>query len=298
MSRKSIFVPVNFNAAEDTFLKVKKSLNCRGRILDLSTPALMGVLNFTPDSFYDGGKFNNEKSILKTVESMLQNGADIFDIGGQSTRPGAKKISADEEWERIHQPLNYITKTFPDAIISIDTFYSDVARKSIEEGASIINDISAWSIDKKMFDFITEKKIPYVLMHMKGTPENMQENPKYDDVVMDVMNFFKEKIKLLRDAGLNDILIDPGFGFGKNLDDNYRLLKNLSMFRMFEQPVLAGISRKSMVTKLLGIKTEDALTGTIALNTIALVKGASVIRVHDVVEADQVMKIVTQLGKM
>ena len=272
---------------------MKKSLNCRGKLLDLSTPVIMGILNITPDSFYDGGQITGVDSALSLAESMLKEGATILDIGGQSTRPGAKSINSTEEWKRIGPSLISIKKHFPDAIISIDTFHSQVAKKAVEEGASIINDISAGDFDNEMFSFVLNSQTPYLIMHMQGSPENMQENPQYENVVSEVLNYFIKKVSHLKMMGLNDIIIDPGFGFGKTLENNYSLLKNLSLFQILDCPILAGISRKSMITKTLNITPADALNGTTALNTIALLNGASILRVHDVAEAIEVNKLVS-----
>ncbi len=272
---------------------MKKSLNCRGKLLDLSTPVIMGILNITPDSFYDGGQITGVGSALSLAESMLKEGATILDIGGQSTRPGAKSINSTEEWKRIGPSLISIKKHFPDAIISIDTFHSQVAKNAVEEGASIINDISAGDFDNGMFSFVLNSQTPYLIMHMQGSPENMQENPQYENVVSEVLNYFIKKVSHLKMMGLNDIIIDPGFGFGKTLENNYSLLKNLSLFQILDCPILAGISRKSMITKTLNITPADALNGTTALNTIALLNGASILRVHDVAEAIEVNKLVS-----
>ena len=276
---------------QDTFFKVKKSLNCRGRILDLSTPAIMGILNFTPDSFYDGGKISDIDSVLKKAEEMLEKGADILDVGGQSTRPGAKRIDVEEEWKRIEDPIRIILKKFPHTIISVDTFYSEIAKRAIDEGASIVNDISGGDFDERMNESVCSMQIPYVVMHHKGTPEQMQKNPHYDNVVIEVMKYLVKKVTALRKSGLNDIIIDPGFGFGKNTEHNYTLLKNLRLFNAIDCPLLVGISRKSMITKVLDVKSEIALNGTTVLNTIALMNGASILRVHDVKEAVEARKI-------
>lgn len=288
---------MNFNAGEDTFIQMKKSLRCRGKFLDLSTPAIMAILNVTPDSFYDGGKINDKNSILTVAEAMLKEGADILDIGGQSTRPGASRISEIEEWDRIAPALIQIHKNFPDTIISVDTFYSEVAKKAIDEGASIVNDISAGEFDAKMFPFICASQTPYVMLHMQGSPENMQKNPQYDNVVLEVLNFFIKKVSHLRKMGLHDIIIDPGFGFGKNINHNYSLLKNLNHFQILNCPIMAGISRKSMVTKTLNVLPEDSLNGTTVLNSLALINGASILRVHDVKEAAEIKKIFLEYKK-
>ena len=293
-----IFVgTLNFNAGEDTFIQMKKSLRCRGKFLDLSTPAIMAILNVTPDSFYDGGKINDKNSILTVAEAMLKEGADILDIGGQSTRPGASRISEIEEWDRIAPALIQIHKNFPDTIISVDTFYSEVAKKAIDEGASIVNDISAGEFDAKMFPFICASQTPYVMLHMQGSPENMQKNPQYDNVVLEVLNFFIKKVSHLRKMGLHDIIIDPGFGFGKNINHNYSLLKNLNHFQILNCPIMAGISSKSMVTKTLNVLPEDSLNGTTVLNSLALINGASILRVHDVKEAAEIKKIFLEYKK-
>ena len=288
---------MNFNAGEDTFIQMKKSLRCRGKFLDLSTPAIMAILNVTPDSFYDGGKINDKNSILTVAEAMLKEGADILDIGGQSTRPGASRISEIEEWDRIAPALIQIHKNFPDTIISVDTFYSEVAKKAIDEGASIVNDISAGEFDAKMFPFICASQTPYVMLHMQGSPENMQKNPQYDNVVLEVLNFFIKKVSHLRKMGLHDIIIDPGFGFGKNINHNYSLLKNLNHFQILNCPIMAGISSKSMVTKTLNVLPEDSLNGTTVLNSLALINGASILRVHDVKEAAEIKKIFLEYKK-
>ena len=289
---------LNFIAGKDTFIHMKKSLNCRGVLLDLSTPVIMGILNITPDSFYDGGQITGVDSALRLAESMLIEGALILDIGGQSTRPGAKSINSTEEWKRIGPSLISIKKHFPDAIISIDTFHSEVAKNAVEEGASIINDISAGDFDNKMFSFVLNSQTPFIMMHMKGSPENMQENPQYENVVSEVLNYFINKVSHLKMMGLNDIIIDPGFGFGKTIENNYSLLKNLSLFQILECPILTGISRKSMITKTLNITPAEALNGTTALNTIALLNGASILRVHDVAEAIEVNKLVCAYQKV
>jgi dihydropteroate synthase len=285
---------MNFFEAEDTFFNVKNSLNCRGRLLDLSTPAIMGIINITPDSFYDGGSLSGPGAVEMQAEKMLEEGADILDIGGQSTRPGAKMLSPEEEWARLAPALGSLTKKFPAAILSIDTFYAEVARKALDEGVSIINDISAGALDASMFDFVAQSGAPYILMHMKGTPGDMQKHPQYKDVVEEVLQFFIRQVFRLRSIGVTDIILDPGFGFGKTVEHNYALLRSLPVFRMLNLPLLAGISRKSLVTKVLDLQPEAALNGTTALNTLALLGGASILRVHDVKEAAEVRKIITQ----
>jgi len=251
----------------------------------------MGILNITPDSFFDGGKYADEKSILLQAEKILSEGADILDIGSHSTRPGASVVSEAEELKRLIPPLKLIRKKFPRAIISIDTFRSNVAEQSAAEGADMINDVAGGTLDEKMFDTVARLKIPYVLMHIKGTPQTMQADPQYQDVVKEVKHFLAEKINALRNAGATQLIIDVGFGFGKTTEHNYSLLKQLSEFKEFNLQVLAGISRKGMIYKLLGIKPQDALNGTTVANTIALMNGADILRVHDVKEAKEAVKI-------
>ena len=269
----------------------RKYINCGDRLVDISAPVTMGILNITPDSFYDGGKYLNEESVLHHVNKMLEDGAAIIDIGAQSTRPRAGLIDAEEEWERLNPLLKILRDKFPAAIFSVDTFYSIVAEKAIDNGADIINDISAGTIDEKMYDIIIRYKIPYIIMHMQGTPQTMQENPLYKKIVNDIMDFLIGKIKTLTDKGVYDIIIDPGFGFGKTLEHNYELLYSLELFNMLERPIMAGFSRKSMISKVLNAKTNDALNGTTVLNTIALMKGVNILRVHDVKEAVESIKI-------
>jgi dihydropteroate synthase len=270
---------------------MKKLFSCRGRLVDLSTPLVMGILNITPDSFFDGGKYGDEKGILAHTQKMLQEGAAMIDIGAQSTRPKAVLISAEEEWKRLQPVLKSLRKEFPEAIFSVDTFYSTVAERAVGEGADFINDTSGGTIDEKMFSTIAKLNVPYVLMHIQGTPQTMQQNPHYENVTKEVMDFFVERIQKLTSLGVNDIIIDVGFGFGKNIEHNYELLNHLDLFRMFEKPVLVGLSRKSMVNKVLGVKAEDALNGTSVLNTIALMKGANILRVHDVREATEAIRL-------
>ena len=264
-------------------------------MLDLSAPLVMGILNVTDDSFYDGGQFTNPDKMLAHAGKMLAEGAAIIDIGGQSTRPGAHMIDEKEEAERVIPALRLLKKKFADAVFSVDTFYSSVAEAAIKEGASIINDISGGTMDEGMFGIVARYKVPYVLMHMQGNPQTMQKNPVYANVTGEVMDYFSQKISALRSMGVNDIIIDPGFGFGKTLEHNYSLLADLHMFRFFELPVLCGLSRKSMVGKVLNISPADALNGTTVLNTIALLKGANILRVHDVKQAAEAVKIVNSL---
>lgn len=273
-----------------------KSINCNGTLIDLSSPKVMGILNITPDSFFDGGSYKNDKAIISKVEKMLIEGATFIDIGAYSSRPGAKHISEQEELERILPVAKMLVKEFPEILISIDTFRSIIAKKCIENGACIVNDISAGSMDTRMFKTIAKLQVPYIIMHMQGTPQNMQVNPAYKNVVTDILYYFSEKIYELRALGVNDIIADVGFGFGKTIDQNYTLLKNLELFKNLEIPTLAGLSRKSMLYKPLGITPEKALNATTAANTIALLKGTTILRVHDVKEAVETIKIVELLN--
>jgi len=267
------------------------TLNCKGRILVIDNPLVMGIINATPDSFFSGSRFNGIDEIVAKAEKMLNEGADILDIGGQSTRPGSELISAEEEIERVIPAIKAIAKKNPTAFISIDTFYSKVAAAAVDAGASIVNDISAGSMDNKMIATVAESKVPYILMHMKGTPQTMQQNAIYKDVTLDVLDFFISKTHELQKAGIVDIIIDPGFGFAKTIDQNFELLKNLSVFKMLDRTIMLGISRKSTIYKTLGVNAEEALNGTTVLNTIGLINGASILRVHDVKEARETIKL-------
>ena len=282
--------------AKDTFFYKKNTLCCGGRLLELSTPLVMGILNVTPDSFYDGGKYTTEESILKKAGKMIGEGAAIIDVGAYSSRPGAANITIEEELNRLIPTIRLIKREFPGCIISADTFRAEVAARAVENGADIINDIGGGTLDAGMFKTIAALKVPYILMHIKGTPQNMKTKAQYDDVVKEVMIYFSEKVGQLKAMGVNDIIIDPGFGFGKTVEHNYQLLNHLDDFKIFDLPVLAGISRKSMINQVLGIKAAEALNGTIVLNTIALLKGANILRVHDVKEAVEAVKIVGVLA--
>ncbi|MCF8330951.1 MAG: dihydropteroate synthase [Bacteroidales bacterium] len=255
----------------------------------------MGILNLTPDSFYDGGRYTLEEDVIQRVNTMFLQGADIIDIGGMSTRPGAAFISKDEELKRLLPALKILRKEFPEAVLSVDTFRSQVTREVVHAGADIINDISGGMQDAEMISTIADLQVPYIMMHMQGTPETMQKNPEYRDVVKDIGMFFARQIEKMKTMGINDIILDPGFGFGKNLDHNYQLLNELEYFNMFELPVLVGVSRKSMINKLLGIKPEEALNGTTILNVLALERGVDILRVHDVKEARQAVTIMEKL---
>jgi dihydropteroate synthase len=272
------------------------TINCNGKLVDLSTPRVMGILNITPDSFYDGGKYNSDAAILNQVEKMLNDGATFIDIGAYSTRPNAEHISEDEELNRLLPILETLIKKFPEILISVDTFRSKVAKKGVEAGACMINDISGGTLDKNMFRTIGELKVPYVLMHIQGTPQNMQKSPSYTNVTQDVLKYFSEKVLALRLEKVNDIILDVGFGFGKTLDHNYELLKNLSHFKTFDSPILTGVSRKSMLYKLLDTSAKEALNATSIANTIALQNGSNILRVHDVKEAMESIKIVEQVS--
>jgi len=263
----------------------------------LNEPIVMGIINATPDSFYSGNRIGGIDAVLQKTEQMIKDGADIIDIGGQSTRPNSKRISADEESERVIPFVEAIHKNFPQAIISIDSFYSAVVKKAVAAGASIVNDVSAGTIDENLVPTVASLKVPYVLMHMKGDPQTMQQNPAYNNVVLDVFDFLNHKINQLHSAGIVDIIVDPGFGFGKTIEHNFELLNGLNFFRQLSKPVLVGMSRKATVYKTLGINSGEALNGTTVLNTMALLNGASILRVHDVKEAKQAIQLVQALTK-
>ena len=277
--------------AKDTFLNRKVTLNCKGKLVDLSSPTVMAILNVTPDSFYGNSRISNIDEALKATEKFINEGATFIDVGAYSSRPGAIDISVDEELNRSVPIIKAITKEFPETIISIDTFRAKVAEECIAAGAHVINDISGGSLDNAMFETVAKLNVPYIMMHMKGTPETMQIEPKYEDVTLEVINYFTEKIVALRKLGVKDIIIDPGFGFAKTIEHNYELLNKLSSLSIFDLPILVGFSRKSMITKVLGIKNDDALNGTSVLNTIALQKGAAILRVHDVKAAVECIKL-------
>jgi dihydropteroate synthase len=267
-----------------------------GDLIRFEKPAIMGIMNLTPDSFFEGSRLG-EGYVLKAAEQMLKDGAEILDIGGQSTRPGAERIDADTEWERVETILPLLKREFPQTIISIDTFYSSVARRAVEAGAAIINDVSAGNIDGQMYQTVAELKVPYILMHMKGDPQTMQQHASYDDVVGDLILFFSEEIKKLRALGIADIIIDPGFGFAKLQDHNFEILRNLSELQLLHCPILVGMSRKKMIQRVTQTDVENALNGTIAANTIALLNGASMLRVHDVKAASDARAIVMEYCK-
>ena len=273
-----------------------KTINCQQNLIDLSSPKVMGILNITPDSFYDGGKFKNDVKILQHVEKMLDEGATFIDVGGYSSRPNAVHISEEEELIRVLPVVELLLKKIPTILISIDTFRSNIAAKCINVGACMINDISAGTMDDEMFITVSKLQVPYIIMHMKGTPQTMQQSPTYNDIVHELIYYFSKKINDLRALNVNDIIVDVGFGFGKNIEQNYELLRNLELFTNLEVPILTGISRKSMLYKLLHTSPDKALNATTAANTIALLNGTNILRVHDVKEAMEAIKIVNALG--
>ncbi|MBO6829225.1 MAG: dihydropteroate synthase [Muricauda sp.] len=271
------------------------TINCKGELVDLTRPKVMGILNLTPDSFFDGGKYKDETSILQQVEYMLDHGATFIDMGAYSSRPGAEHVPEDEELLRMLPVIDLILTKFPDTLISVDTFRSKVAAESIEHGAALINDISAGNLDAAMFDTVANYQVPYIMMHMKGTPQSMQKQATYSDVIKDLRSYFSEKIRETTSKKINDIIIDPGFGFAKTTEQNYTLLNHLDLFQTFGLPILIGLSRKSMIYKVLESSPQEALNGTTALHTIALLKGANIIRAHDVKEAMECVKLVEVL---
>lgn len=273
-----------------------KYINVKGSLIDLSVPKVMGIINVTPDSFYKGSRVSGEKEIIETAVKMIEDGADFLDIGGYSSRPRAEKIPEADEKKRVLFALKLISKELPDAILSIDTFRSPIAEEAVNEcGAHIINDISGGEADSNMFEIVRKLNVPYIMMHMQGTPETMQDNPVYDDVVADILKWFSKRIVRLQAEGVKDIILDPGIGFGKSIRHNFEILKHLVEFSIAGLPVLIGVSRKSIVWKTLGITPDDALAGTTVLNTVALMGGADIIRVHDVREAVQAIKLVNRL---
>jgi len=270
-----------------------KTININGQLIDFQKPLVMGILNITPDSFYTYSRSYTVEDIVKRVKQIQSEGGDIIDVGAYSTRPGNEEVSVEEETKRLREGLKILRRILPNALVSVDTCRADLARMCVEEfGVGIINDVSGGEYDKDMFATIARLQVPYVLTHIKGSPFNMVKNPRYANVTRDVLNHLSERVNRLHDAGVNDIIIDPGFGFGKTVDQNYELMANLQKFEVFEMPIMVGISRKSMIYKLLRTEPEKALTGTVALNTTALLKGANILRVHDVKEATEVVKIV------
>jgi dihydropteroate synthase len=272
------------------------TINCKGILVDLAKPKVMGILNITPNSFYDGGKYKNETEILSQVEKMLIDGADFIDIGAYSSKPNAEFISVEQEISRIVPVVRLVLKHFPETFLSIDTFRSKVAKITLESGAAIINDISAGNLDDEMFEVVGKFNVPYIMMHMRGNPKTMQSLTNYDDIVKEIIFYFSERVALARSFGINDIIIDPGFGFAKTLEQNYEVFQKMELFKMLELPLLAGISRKSMIYKTLDIAIEDALNGTSVLNTLALTKGAKILRVHDVKEAVECVTLFNKIN--
>lgn len=279
-------------------LHPNRTLNCKGKLLTLNSPLVMGILNVTPDSFYDGGKYEQKDALLKQAERMLEEGASILDIGGMSSRPGAEVISVDTELQRVLPAIKNLHQAFPEAVLSIDTVHSEVAKQAVEAGASMVNDISAGSMDHALYKMVADLKVPYILMHMQHTPKTMQQQPTYENVVQEVLDFFIVEVGKLKALGIVDIILDPGFGFGKRVEDNYALLKKMSVFQILGLPILAGISRKSMICKVLKINPKDALNGTTALHIVALQQGARLLRAHDVKEAMQCIRLWEELEKV
>ena len=273
------------------------TINLNGNLMDLSTPKIMGILNVTPDSFYDGGMFDSNKKILDHVEKMLTDGADIIDVGGYSSRPGAKEVKLKDEIKRVVPTIELIKKEFNETTISVDTFRSEVALQAVNSGASIINDISGGDLDPNMFNCVAELNVPYIIMHMQGNPKNMQNNPLYKNVIVEIIENLSKKVFEATEAGVIDVIIDPGFGFGKTIEHNYKILRELSFFKELDCPILVGLSRKSMIYSLLEEKPENVLNGTTCLNTVSILNGANILRVHDVKEAKEVIKLTNFINK-
>ena len=271
------------------------TLNCNGKIIDFSTKKIMGIVNISRDSFYDGGKFNTIEKVNSHVSNLISNGADIIDLGAASSKPGSNLIKPDDEHNLVDDYINELTSNFKNVLFSIDTYNSSVADFALSKGFSFVNDISSGRYDQKMFEIVKKYNAGYIMMHMQGDPINMQENPNYQNVIKSLISFFKLKIKELESLGFTNIIIDPGFGFGKNIEDNYKILKELNLFQSLEKPIMVGLSRKSMIYKVLNISPQEALNGTTVLNTIALEKGANILRVHDVKEAMECKKLLTKL---
>jgi dihydropteroate synthase len=277
---------------------VQKQINCKGYLLDLTQPQIMGILNLTPDSFFDGGKWLKEEAYLQQAEQMLKEGAAILDVGGMSSRPGSKAVSLEEELNRVVEPIQRLHQEFPKAIISIDTYRAKVAKAAVQAGASMLNDISAGNLDPELLKTVGELEVPYILMHMQGKPENMQQNPNYQSILTEVLDFFIQKLEKIRAFGIKDVILDLGFGFGKTLEHNYQLLAGMKQFQVLGLPILAGLSRKSMICKLLKVNPDKALNGTTAAHVLALEQGAQLLRVHDVKEAKEAIKIWETYKKM
>lgn len=275
--------------------EIKMNINCNGNLIDLTTPKVMGILNVTPNSFYDGGKHKEINSIIHQVDKMLSEGADFIDIGAYSSKPSAEFVSEDEEINRLVPIVKSLVETFPNIVLSVDTFRAHVAKAAVENGVALVNDIAAGLLDDKMLETVAELKVPYIMMHMRGNPQTMQSLTDYNDIVKEMIFYFSERIQKARSFGISDIVIDPGFGFAKTLEQNYEVLHKMELFSMLELPLLAGVSRKSMIYKVLENSPQEALNGTSVLNTIALQKGAKILRVHDVKEAVECIKLVSKL---
>ena len=271
------------------------NINCNGNLIDLSTPKVMGILNVTPNSFYDGGKHKEINSIIHQVNKMLSEGADFIDIGAYSSKPSAEFVSEEEEIKRLVPIVKSLVEMFPNIVLSVDTFRAQVAKASVENGVAMVNDIAAGLLDDKMLETVAELKVPYIMMHMRGNPQTMQSLTDYNDIVKEMIFYFSERIKKARSFGISDIIIDPGFGFAKTLEQNYEVLHKMELFSILELPILVGVSRKSMIYKVLENSPQEALNGTSVLNTIALQKGAKILRVHDVKEAVECIKLVNKL---
>jgi dihydropteroate synthase len=282
---------------QNTGFSTNKTLNVKGRLISLETARIMGILNVTLDSFYDGGKFKTDKEILSQTEKMVRDGCDFIDVGGYSTRPGAEEISVNEELNRTVTIIKSIRQHFPDAIISIDTFRSEVAKAAIAEGASMINDVSGGTLDDRMFQTVAQLQVPYILTHMRGNPKTMTQHTTYENLLKEILDFLQHRLHILLQSGVKDVIVDPGFGFAKTREQNFQLLHELDKFGMLGRPVLAGLSRKSMVWKTLGISPEEALNGTSVVNTIALLRGANILRVHDVREAVEAVRLVEEMKR-
>ncbi len=280
---------------EDSVFACRRTLSVKGRVLEISSPAVMGILNCTPDSFYEGSRLSEINALTDRALQMLEEGATFLDIGGYSTRPGAAEVGEQEELDRILPAVEAILKAAPDAILSVDTFRAQVARQAIEAGAALVNDVSGGEADEAMFATVAALQVPYVLMHMRGTPQTMKDLNQYDDLVLDLVDYFQKKIYQLHMLGVKDIILDPGFGFAKNIEQNYTLLKHLNYFKALNLPILVGLSRKSMIYKRLSVPVAESLNGTTVLNTVALLNGANILRVHDVKEAVQAIKLLNLL---
>lgn len=274
---------------------MKRTINCKGTLIDLESPKVMGILNITPDSFYNNSRVNSTEQLHTKIRTMIDDGACMIDVGAYSSRPGAAFVTEDEEAQRLFPALEIIFQEFPDLIVSIDTFRSNIASKAIDMGASIINDISAGDMDECMFDVIADKKVPYIIMHKRGTPETMSTLTKYDHLILDIISELQSKVTLLNEMGVNDVIVDPGLGFAKNLEQNYEIVKSLKSFEILGHPILIGASRKSMIYKVLDCAPEQALNGSTVIHTASLLAGASILRVHDVKEASEAIKITNLL---